>query len=131
MSSNNRRRSHQSLSDDSDTSDTTAQPTLKRLKRRPGTPKGRRLSAKTDSHCDGESHDAPSNPDEPEPPLCNQLSQSVRCLSLSQESATSSGDADELPRTPSKSAQGKHTHTHIPARLGSRYRVVIDSDDEL
>ncbi|OJA21643.1 hypothetical protein AZE42_07900 [Rhizopogon vesiculosus] len=128
MSSNNRRRSHQSLSDDSDT---TAQPTLKRLKRRSETPKGRRLSAKTDSHSDAESHDAPSYPDEPEPPLHDQLSQSVRCLSLSQESATSSSDADELSRTPSKSPQRKHTHTHTPARLGSRYRLVIDSDDEL
>jgi hypothetical protein len=77
--------------------------------------------------------------DEPDSPQRNQLSQSVRSLSLSQEPATSTNrtNVDELPRAPSKSVQAdddetsaSDSYTNALTHLGKRYRVVIDSDEE-
>ncbi|KAJ8591675.1 hypothetical protein M405DRAFT_96662 [Rhizopogon salebrosus TDB-379] len=130
VSSSNRRRSLGSLSEDSDT---TAKPPLKRLKRRS------EQGAKTDPHFDAKSCDARLHLDEPDSPQRNQLSQSVRSLSLSQEPATSTNrtNVDELPRAPSKSVQAdddetsaSDSYTNALTHLGKRYRVVIDSDEE-
>jgi hypothetical protein len=101
-------------------------------------------SAQTDSRSDLES----AAPDEPENPHCHQLSQSLSTLSMSQESADSPYNDDELPRAPRKSVrlQGKsarressndgsdlpeyNTHTNTPSRLGRGYRVLVQSDVE-
>lgn len=79
--------------------------------------------AKTDSHSDAEFCDARSHLDEPETLQLNQLSQSVRSLSLSQESVASPSDVDEI--------SGSSIYTNTAAHFGRRYRVIIDSDEEL
>ncbi|KAG1775525.1 hypothetical protein EV702DRAFT_1117162 [Suillus placidus] len=143
-SSNNRRRiCHSSSGEETDTAD---QPPPKRLRRR-SEHEGLYLvhrSSSTDSHSDAES----AALDEPETPHRYQLSQSLSALSLSQESAGSINNDDELPRVPRKSLrlQGTSvrresgndgsdipeydTRTNTPSRLGRRYRALIQSDVE-
>ncbi|KAG1731553.1 hypothetical protein EDB19DRAFT_1737355 [Suillus lakei] len=140
MSSNSRRRiCHLSSGEESDTTD---QPPPKRLRRRSGHEVHR--SSQINSHSDAES----AAHDEHETPHRYQLSQSLSALSLSQESAGSPNNDDELPRAPRKSRrlQGKSarresgnddsdmpeydTHTHTPSRLGRRYRALVQSDVE-
>ncbi|KAG2038450.1 hypothetical protein BDR03DRAFT_306401 [Suillus americanus] len=132
--SNNRRRiCHSSSGEETETAD---QPPLKRLRRR-SEHEGPHLvhtSAKTDSH---------SDVDEPEASHHHQLSQSLRALSLTQESAGSPDNDDELPHAPRKSLrlQGtslrrdddldipEHdTYMHTLSHLGRRYRAPVQSD---
>ncbi|KAG0693384.1 hypothetical protein DFH29DRAFT_964307 [Suillus ampliporus] len=141
--SNDRRRSYRSSGEESDATD---KPPQKRLKRRSEHTQGHRLvrrSARTDSHSDADSTAAA---DEPETLHHDQLSQSISALSLSQESATSPSDDDELSHAPRRSPplQGKPVrrddddsdipqrdiHRNAPSRLGRRYRALVQSDAE-
>jgi hypothetical protein len=139
-SSDNRQRiCHPNSDEETDTAD---QLPLKRLRRR--SEHKVQGSAQTDSHSDAQS----AAQDEAETPDLHQLSQSFSTLSLSQESAGSLNNDDELPRTPRRSArlQAKSarcesgndgsgipkydTHTNTPSRLGRSYRVLVQLDVE-
>jgi hypothetical protein len=94
--------------------------------------------------CDDGSDAEPAAVDEPETNDLHQLTQSFSALSLSQKSAGSPNNDDELPRAPRKSARlhGKSarresgnddsgipeydTHTNTPSRLGRSYRTQSD-----
>ncbi|KAG1722341.1 hypothetical protein EDD22DRAFT_504028 [Suillus occidentalis] len=131
---NRQRICHSSSGKETDTADELP---LKRLSRRSEHEVQR--SAQTDSHSDLGS----AALDDPETLALHQLTQSFSALSLSQESAGSLNNDNELPRVPRKAArlQGKsgrrasgngdsdkpeyNTHTHTPSRLGRGYRVLV------
>ncbi|KAG2337709.1 hypothetical protein BDR05DRAFT_1046447 [Suillus weaverae] len=136
-SSNNRRRICQSSSGEE--TDTADQPPPKRLRRKSEHEGADSLSesSPTDSHSDAES----AALDETETPHRYQLSQSLSALSLSQESARSPNNDDELPRVPRTYVRRESgnddsdipeydTHTNTPSRLGRRYHALIQSDVE-